>query len=94
LEKRLPHRRVLKQAVEKAMATRGVQGVKVLVKGRLDGAEIARTATLARGKAPLHTLRADIDFAKATAFNTYGTVGVRVWIYKGEVLSEKSKSHR
>jgi small subunit ribosomal protein S3 len=90
IEKRFPYRRVLKQAIEKVMMSKNVKGVKVLVSGRLNGAEIARTEGLAKGRTPLSTLRADIDYAKATAFNTYGTVGIKVWIYRGEVLQEKS----
>lgn len=84
LEKRLPFRRVLKKMLEKIMQAKGVQGAKIMVGGRLDGAEIARSEWLDKGKMPLQTLRADIDYAQATAFTTYGTVGVKVWIYKGE----------
>jgi len=84
IEKRISYRRVLKQSLEKAMQSKEVEGAKIMIKGRLDGAEIARTEWLAKGKIPLQTLRAKIDFAKATAYTTYGTVGVKVWIYKGE----------
>jgi len=84
IEKRTPFRRVLKQALEKIMSQKGVEGARVEVAGRLDGAEIARTEWLKKGKLPRQTLRADIDFAKSTAFCTYGAVGVKVWIYKGE----------
>lgn len=90
IEKRLPYRRVLKQSVEQVMQG-GVKGVKLQIGGRLDGADIARTETFQKGKLPLHTLRADIDFARATAFTTYGTVGVKVWVYRGDVL-EKSQN--
>lgn len=89
IEKRVPYRRVMKQAISKIMANKDVQGVKVQIGGRLDGAEIARSEHLEEGSLPLQTLRADIDFARATAMTTYGTVGVKVWIYKGEVF-EKS----
>jgi small subunit ribosomal protein S3 len=88
IEKRMPHRRVLKQALEKIMANREVKGAKVEVAGRLDGNEIARTEHLSRGSLPLQTIRADIDYAKATAYTTYGTVGIKVWVYKGEIFEE------
>ena len=84
IERRVPYRRVLKQALDKIMAVKGVEGARVQVAGRLDGIEIARTEWLKRGQLPRQTLRADIDFAQDTAYCTYGTVGVRVWIYKGE----------
>ena len=84
IEKRIPYRRTLKQAIDKIIQIKGVEGVKIMLKGRLDGAEIARTEWLLRGKIPLQTLRAKIDYAQVTAFTTYGTVGVKVWIYKGE----------
>lgn len=84
IEKRLPFRRVIKQALDKIMASKGVQGARVEVAGRLDGAEIARTQWLKRGKLPRQTLRADIDYAQERAYCTYGVVGVKVWIYKGE----------
>lgn len=83
IEKRLPYRRVLKQTLAKIMANRDVKGAKVRMSGRLDGNEIARTEHLEEGSLPLQTLRADIDFAEATAYTTYGTVGVKVWIHKG-----------
>lgn len=89
LEKRISHRRVMKHALEQAMEG-GALGVKVEVGGRLGGTDIARTERLFKGKLPLHTLRANIDFAKATAFTTYGTIGVKVWINKGEIF-EKAK---
>jgi len=84
IEKRVPYRRVLKQVIDKIMAVKGVEGARVQVAGRLDGIEIARTEWLKKGQLPRQTLRADIDFAQDTAYCTYGTVGVRVWIYKGE----------
>ncbi len=84
IEKRTQYRRVLKQSQAKITANRAVQGAKVMLSGRLDGNDIARTEHLASGKLPLQSLRADIDFAKGTAHTTYGTVGIKVWIYKGE----------
>jgi len=88
IEKRIPFRRIMKQTVAKIMANREVKGVKIQLAGRLDGAEIARTEHMEQGSLPLQTLRANIDFAKATAITTYGTVGVKVWIYKGEVFNK------
>ncbi|MBX4187624.1 MAG: 30S ribosomal protein S3 [Candidatus Doudnabacteria bacterium] len=85
IEKRIAFRRAMKQAIEKIMEA-GAVGVKIELAGRLGGAEIARTERLFKGKLPLHTLRANIDFARATAFTTYGTVGIKVWINKGEVF--------
>lgn len=83
IEKRIPYRRVLKQALAKTTASRLVKGVKVALSGRLDGKDIARVEHLENGSLPLQTLRADIDFAKFTAYTTFGTVGIKVWIYKG-----------
>ncbi len=91
IEKRMPYRRVLKQFLEKISQTKGVQGVKIVLGGRLDGAEISRREWLYKGKIPLQTLRADIDYATATAFTTYGTVGIKVWIYKGEIFEKKKE---
>ncbi len=84
IEKRVPYRRVLKQALDKIMSVKGVEGARVEVAGRLDGIEIARTEWLKRGRLPRQTLRADIDYAQDRAYCTYGVVGVKVWIYKGE----------
>ena len=84
IEKRIHHRRVLKQALDKIMAVKGVEGVRVEVAGRLNGVEIARTNWLKRGKLPRQTIRADIDYAKSRAYCTYGVIGIKVWIYKGE----------
>lgn len=84
IEKRTPFRRVLKQALSKITAHKEAQGARVEVAGRLNGAQIARTEWLKRGRLPRQTLRADIDYAQARAFCTYGTIGVKVWIYKGE----------
>jgi len=84
IEKRIPFRRIMKQTLAKIMANRQNKGAKIMLGGRLDGAEIARSEHLEEGSLPLQTLRADIDFARVTAHTTYGTVGVKVWIYKGE----------
>ncbi len=91
LEKRLPYRRVMKQLIEKVMAVRGVQGAKFYVGGRLGGAEISRSEELKRGSIPLQTLRADIDFARERAHMTYGDIGIKVWIYKGQVFNDDKK---
>lgn len=89
LERRIPFRRTIKKAIERTMQNRQAKGIKVAVAGRLDGAEMARTEWLSDGKIPLQTLRADIDFAKYNAHTTYGVVGIKVWIYKGEVFEER-----
>jgi len=90
LEKRLPFRRVMKQTLDKVMANRDVKGVRVYLGGRLGGAEMARTEDLKKGRIPLQTLRADIDFARERAHMTYGDIGIKVWVYKGEVFSDKN----
>lgn len=84
IEKRMPYRRILKQVLEKILATKGIQGARVEVAGRLGGVEIARTEWLKKGRLPRQNLRANIDYAQATAHCTYGAVGIKVWIYKGE----------
>jgi small subunit ribosomal protein S3 len=84
IEKRVRYRRVLKQALDKISTQKGVEGCRVEVAGRLDGAEIARTEWLKKGRLPRQSLRADIDYAQVQAYCTYGVVGVKVWIYKGE----------
>jgi len=84
IERRIPYRRVLKRALEKVLAVKEVEGCRIEVAGRLNGAEIARREWLKRGKLPRQTLRADIDYAQARAHCTYGIIGVKVWIYKGE----------
>lgn len=84
LEKRVPFRRTLKQALEKIMVNKEIKGARVQVAGRLDGASIARTEWLGRGRLPRQTIRAEIDFGKAEALCTYGVVGVKVWLYKGD----------
>mgnify|MGYP001613387105 CR=1 FL=1 len=88
LEKRLPFRRVMKQTVEKILQNKEVKGAKVRMSGRLDGGEIARTEWLGKGRMPLATLRANIEYGTANAYCTYGVVGVKVWIYKGEVFNK------
>ena len=90
LEKRQTFRRVLKQTVEKVMANRDVQGVRICIAGRLGGAEMSRTEEIKRGRVPLQTLRADIDYAREIAYLPYGVIGVKVWIYKGEVFDERT----
>jgi|GEM_PF-39812 len=92
IERRQPYRRVIKRQLEFAMQNRDVKGAKLKVSGRLNGAEISRHDSLAAGKMPLQTLRADIDYGTATSFNTYGTVGIKVWIYKGEVFDNSKIS--
>ncbi|HHX51377.1 MAG TPA: 30S ribosomal protein S3 [Clostridia bacterium] len=91
LERRISFRRAMKQAVGRTMRL-GAEGIKISVAGRLGGAEIARTEWYSEGKVPLHTLRADIDYGFAEAMTTYGKLGVKVWIYKGEVLPEVKKA--
>ncbi len=90
LEKRMSFRRAMKQAIGRAMRS-GVKGVKMMVSGRLDGAEIARCEQYHEGSIPLQTLRADIDYGFAEAHTTFGMIGVKVWIYKGEVLKAKTR---
>lgn len=91
LEKRMPFRRVMKKYIEQVMQSREAKGIKILLSGRLGGAEIARREWLKNGTLPLQTLRADIDYGKSTAFTTYGTIGIKVWIYKGQIF-ENAKS--
>ncbi len=86
LEKRQPFRRVMKQTVEKVMANRDVQGVRIRVSGRLGGADMARSEEVRKGRVPLQTLRADIDYASEYALDTYGKMGIKVWIYRGEIF--------
>lgn len=85
LEKRIPFRRVMKQSIEQIMQG-GARGVKISLAGRLNGAEIARTEVLSDGALPLQTLRANIEYARGEAFTTYGKIGIKVWMYKGEVF--------
>lgn len=86
LEKRLPFRRVLKKYLDQIMQNKEVKGAKITVSGRLGGAEIARSESLKKGSLPLQTLRADIDYGFAAAYTTYGVIGVKVWVYKGEIF--------
>ena len=91
LEKRIAFRRAMKQAIMRSIKA-GARGIKVQVSGRLGGAEIARTERNSDGKVPLHTLRADIDYAHVEAFTTFGRIGVKVWIYRGEVLPDHART--
>lgn len=90
LEKRIPFRRALKSSVERARSA-GAQGVKIVVSGRLNGADMSRTEWAVEGSVPLHTLRAEVDFARATARTTYGAIGVKVWIYKGKKFKKETE---
>lgn len=89
LEKRMPFRRVLKQTVEKVIAAREVEGVRIAVSGRLGGAEMSRKEEVKKGRIPLQTFRADIDFANEEAYLPYGVIGIKVWIYRGNVYQDK-----
>lgn len=91
IEKRMPFRKVMKQTIGKAERA-GALGVKVVISGRLNGAEIARREKLVFGKVPLQTLRADIDYARGAAHTTYGAIGIKVWIYKGEVFEKETQT--
>jgi len=93
LENRISFRRAQKQAIQRAMRS-GAQGVRTQVSGRLNGADMARREHFSEGTVPLHTIRADIDFANEEADTTYGKIGVKVWIYKDEVLPEISKNKK
>jgi small subunit ribosomal protein S3 len=90
LERRISFRRAMKQAIQRALRA-GAKGVRTIVSGRLGGAEIARSEGYSEGTVPLHTLRADIDYGTAEAHTTYGRIGVKVWIYKGEILPERNR---
>lgn len=94
LEKRIPFRRAMKSMLDQVIKNSNVKGIKIQMSGRLGGAEMARLEWSAKGTLPLHTLRANIDFARATAYTTYGTLGVKVWIYKGEIFSDKEKNKK
>lgn len=89
LEKRMPFRRVMKQMIDKVMASREVKGVRIYLTGRLGGAEMARTEELKKGRIPLQTFRADIDFVRYKAHLPYGDIGIKVWIYKGDIFAKK-----
>ncbi|GAP10340.1 SSU ribosomal protein S3P [Bellilinea caldifistulae] len=90
IERRVAYRRAMKRALQQAIR-QGAQGIKIEVAGRLSGAEMARSVWLREGRVPLQTIRADIDFARAEALTTYGQIGVKVWIYKGEVLPREEE---
>ena len=90
LERRVAFRRAMKKALQTAMKF-GAKGVRVRTSGRLGGAEIARTESYREGRVPLHTLRADIELGEATAFTTYGTIGVKCWIFKGEIIPQRRR---
>lgn len=91
IEKRIAYKKAMTQAIGRAMKSAEVKGIKVMISGRLNGAEIARSEWAVEGKVPLHTLRADIDYAVATAHTTYGALGIKVWIFHGEVLPSKKE---
>lgn len=86
IEKRMPFRRVIKRSLERVMMNKEVKGAKIVVKGRLDGAEMSRRELVRSSRLPLQTIRADVDYAQTIAYTTYGTIGVSVWVYKGEKL--------
>lgn len=90
LERRISYQRAMKRAIQQAMRA-GAQGIRVEVSGRLSGAEMARSVNMREGRVPRQTLRADIDYAIAESLTTYGRIGVKVWVYKGEVLPEKEE---
>jgi len=92
LERRIMFRRAMKRAVQNSMRL-GAQGIKVNIAGRLNGAEIARSEWYREGRVPLHTLRADIDYGFAEALTTYGIIGVKTWIFKGEVFGDRQEEH-
>ncbi len=94
IERRMPFRRIMKSTMEKVMAVRGVKGVRIFLGGRLGGAEIARTEQMKKGSIPLQTFRADVDYAREKAHMTYGDIGIKVWIYKGEVFEKKADAVR
>ena len=94
LEKRMPFRRVLKQTVEKVIAAREVEGVRITISGRLGGAEMSRKEEVKKGRIPLQTFRADIDFAHEQAYLPYGVIGIKVWIFRGNVYQEKKAAVR
>lgn len=89
LEKRMTFRRVMKQTIDKVMANRDVLGVRVMLSGRLGGADMSRKEELKKGRIPLQTLRADIDFAREKAYLPYGVIGVKVWIYRGDIFVDR-----
>lgn len=94
LEKRMTFRRVMKQTAEKVMANRDVQGIRMSLSGRLGGADMARREELKKGRVPLQTLRADIDFARVEANLPYGVIGIKIWIYRGEVFTDRKSGQQ
>ena len=92
LEKRIPFRRAIKRAMEQVINADSVKGCKIQVSGRLNGAEIARQETIGNGRLPLHTLRANIDYARGVARTIYGIIGIKVWIYKGDVFGDEEST--
>lgn len=93
IERRMPYRRVIQRARDRAMAAKGVLGVRISIKGRLGGSEMKRREWVKGGKVPLQTLRADIDFAQDEAMTTWGVIGVKVWVYRGEIFEERKKKN-
>lgn len=93
LEKRVPFRRVIKQSLERIKQNKEIKGARLMVAGRLDGADMSRREWVGYGKVPLHTLRANIDYATFTARTTYGVIGIKVWLYKGEVFEDDSQKN-
>lgn len=91
LERRMPFRRVMKSTIEKSMANKEVQGIKISISGRLNGAEMSRKEYLKKGRIPLQTLRADIDYREMRANLPYGVIGVKVWIYRGQVFEKQRR---
>ena len=92
IERRLPYRTAMRQQMEGLKQNKGIKGGKIKIAGRLNGAEISRSDWLAFGRMPLQTLRANIDYGEATAYTTYGTVGIKVWLYKGDIFDSKEQS--
>lgn len=92
LERRFPYRRTLKQTIDKVMANRDVRGAKVAISGRLGGADMSREQEIKKGPVPLQTFRADVDFARETARLPYGTIGIKVWIYRGEIFEDDQRT--
>ncbi|MBU0597315.1 30S ribosomal protein S3 [Patescibacteria group bacterium] len=90
VERRIPFRRIMKQSIDRVMKA-GAKGIKIKMSGRLNGVEIARNETLAAGKVPLITLRSDVDYAFVEALTTYGKIGIKVWVYKGEIFGRKDQ---
>ncbi len=91
IEKRMPYRSVFKKTIEKVMSHKEVLGIKLAISGRIGGAEIARREHMSAGKLPLNTLRADVDYGETRAETTYGTLGIKVWIYKGDIFNNNIK---